>query len=108
VLEESENVYSLADEASKIKSFGKIPLIVITGTGEIRKAEYPSEAMANTFIAFWGEMQSDLLKLSTRSRQVFAKRSGHFVMLNEPEVVIEAIRELVYQAREGVNSNTMK
>ena len=99
VAEEFAYVRSLADEAAKISTFGDIPLIVITGTGESRKDDYPSEALAKTFDTLWGEMQTDLLKMSTRSRHVLASRSGHFIMLDQPEVVLEAIRELVNQSR---------
>jgi hypothetical protein len=51
MLEEFQNVRSLADEAARINTFGDIPLIVITGTGENRKDEYPSETLAKTSIA---------------------------------------------------------
>ena len=37
-------------------------------------------------------LQKDLLALSTRSRQIIAKKSFHAVQIDEPEAVIEAIR----------------
>jgi hypothetical protein len=95
IVEESEQVRSLADEAARVRSFGDIPLIVITGTGENRKEEFPSEALAKTFVTLWSPMQEDLLKLSTRSKHVLASGSGHFVMLSQPDVVVEAIKEVV-------------
>lgn len=106
--EEFQNVRSLADEAARINTFGDIPLIVITGTGENRKDEYPSEALAKTSIALWGEMQAELLKMSTRSKHVLAAKSGHFVMLSQPDVVIEAIKELVNRSHEKTKSNALQ
>jgi pimeloyl-ACP methyl ester carboxylesterase len=100
-VEESENVRLLADEAAEIRSFGDIPLIVITGTGENRKEEFPSEALAKTFVSLWSPMQEDLLKMSTRSKHVLAAKSGHFVMLAQPDVVVEAIKELVNEYRDN-------
>jgi pimeloyl-ACP methyl ester carboxylesterase len=96
-LEEFRNVRSLADEAARVTSLGDIPLIVITGAIESRKDEYPSESLAKAFLTMWGELQEDLLRLSTRSKQVLATKSGHYVMLDQPEIVIDAIRELVNQ-----------
>ena len=59
-------------------------------------------------MALWGEMQVDLLKLSTRSKQVLATRSGHFVMLDQPDVVIEAIKELVNEYHERTVSDRLQ
>jgi hypothetical protein len=99
---------AMADEAARINTFGDIPLIVITETGENRKDEYPSEALAKTSIALWGEMRAELLKMSTRSKHVLAAKSGHFVMLDQPDVVIDAIKELVNQGHEKTNSNALQ
>ena len=49
MVEEFENVRLLADEAAKISTFGDIPLIVITGTGESRKEEYPIRSPGKDF-----------------------------------------------------------
>ena len=42
-------------------------------------------------------LQKSLLKLSTKSEQILAKNSGHFIQFDEPELVIQAIRKLVDQ-----------
>jgi len=43
--------------------------------------------------------QRSLAALSARGKQIIAEKSGHFVQNDSPEVVIEAIREVVTQAR---------
>jgi pimeloyl-ACP methyl ester carboxylesterase len=48
----------------------------------------------------YGEMQEKLLGLSRRSREFVAGTSTHMVLIDEPEVVVEAIRETVEAARE--------
>lgn len=45
-------------------------------------------------------LQREFLKLSPRSRRTLAERSGHFIHHDEPELVIEAIRQVVAEARE--------
>ena len=41
----------------------------------------------------------DLTKLSTNSRQIFADQSSHFINFDQPELVIEGIRQVVNSAR---------
>jgi hypothetical protein len=44
-------------------------------------------------------MQSELAALSADSRHVLAEGSGHYVHLDQPAFVVEAIRELVARVR---------
>lgn len=46
------------------------------------------------------EMHADLLKLSTRSKELLAKRSSHFVWVDEPDIIVEAIRDLLALKRD--------
>lgn len=43
-------------------------------------------------------------RISTSARHVVAEKSGHWIHLDEPELVIEAVREMVMAVREGVPS----
>ena len=45
----------------------------------------------------WFELQDDHLKLSTNSKQIFVQKSGHYVQLDEPQVVVDAVKELISQ-----------
>jgi pimeloyl-ACP methyl ester carboxylesterase len=51
--------------------------------------------------AAWRALQRDLAGLSDRGCQVVADESGHVVALDQPPVVVEAIRAAVTAAREG-------
>jgi pimeloyl-ACP methyl ester carboxylesterase len=85
-LEEDDNLRSLAEEASAVNSFGNIPLTVITATARKGPAEIET---------LWVEMQTDLLRLSSNSRQVFATKSDHYVQFDEPAIVVEAIKAMI-------------
>jgi pimeloyl-ACP methyl ester carboxylesterase len=95
VMEELTNFEKLGNEAGAISSFGDIPLIVITGTGEQRMDEFTNKDLGEKFIKAWMEMQTELLSLSSDSRQIKANKSGHYVQLEQPELVIEAVRSLI-------------
>jgi pimeloyl-ACP methyl ester carboxylesterase len=47
----------------------------------------------------WQESQRQALTWSSRSKLIVAEQSGHAIMLAQPELVIEAIREIIEEAR---------
>jgi pimeloyl-ACP methyl ester carboxylesterase len=47
----------------------------------------------------WMSLQAELTRLVPDGRQIVAEKSGHFIMLDEPELVIDATREVVERAR---------
>jgi len=67
---------------------GSIPLTVLTradGTGESWRV--------------WAQLQDELAELSSNSEHLQAETAGHYVHLDEPELVIKAIRDLVRRCR---------
>ena len=87
---------------------GDMPLIVLTAdtSQEQLQAQVPGylkstvgpEVVAKVFQAN-REMQQSLAGLSSRGRQVMVPNSGHMIQLEQPGVVIEAIREVLQQVR---------
>jgi len=47
----------------------------------------------------YAKLQTELLSLSQNSKQIIAEKSGHFVIIDRPDVVIDAIRQVVQSAR---------
>jgi len=80
--------------ALKITSFGNLPLIVLSA-GRWDAISLLSDAKNQKI---WKELQveqSELVALSSDSKQIIAKQSGHFIQLDQPDLVIDAIREMV-------------
>jgi hypothetical protein len=44
-------------------------------------------------------LQADLATLSRRGRQIVAARSGHHIQLEDPRLVVRAVRDVVEEAR---------
>ena len=90
-------------EAERSGGFGDRPLIVLT-RGKVSAEPNPGE-MDRAFAAYdqvWRhEIQPKLARLSTRGRQVIVEKSGHHIQDDAPEVVIDAIREVVATVRTG-------
>ena len=82
---EYQGVPASGAQAAAMKSFGDLPLIVLTA----KLNDLPG----------WPERQSELLQLSSNSQQLFAENSGHNVQVDEPQVVVEAILQMIQQVR---------
>jgi pimeloyl-ACP methyl ester carboxylesterase len=95
--EELRNITQLEDSIRN-QSLGDIPIKVVThgipidGT-VIGITKEDSDKMER----IWQEQQKQMLRLSTNSELIMAKNSGHAVMLDEPEVVVEAVKSIITQ-----------
>ncbi len=86
--------------ARHIQSLGDIPLTMISaGRPAISAGHGISEADAERFKAVAAELHTEMAGLSTRGRRVIAEESGHYVQVEQPAVVVEAIREVVEAAQ---------
>lgn len=72
-------------QADAVKTFGDLPLIVLTGKLNIQKD--------------WQTMQVELLQLSSNSQQLIADKSGHEIEIDQPEAAVHAIVKMVGQLR---------
>jgi pimeloyl-ACP methyl ester carboxylesterase len=80
-------------------SLGELPLVVVSaGKRAEFSADFPA-ALAARIAALVQECQVELAGLSRQGRQVVAGSSGHMVQMEEPEVVVEAVRAVVEAAR---------
>ena len=48
----------------------------------------------------WNEMQSEMLSLSSNSRQIVAIESEHNIQLQQPKLIVDAILELIEATQE--------
>jgi pimeloyl-ACP methyl ester carboxylesterase len=51
------------------------------------------------------ELQAQLLSMSSNNKQIVAENSGHYIMIDRPDIVITAIRDVVAAARNHTNVN---
>ena len=83
---ESQALPASLAQAASVKTFGDLPLIVLT-------------AKLND-IPGWPEWQNELLQLSSNSEHLFAENSGHVIQFDEPEATVAAILRMVQQVRD--------
>jgi pimeloyl-ACP methyl ester carboxylesterase len=85
---EYQGLPTSAAQAGVVKSFGDLPLIVLT-------------AKQNDTLG-WPEWQTELLELSSNSQHLFAENSGHNIQVDEPDAAIAGILRMVEQVRQTV------
>ena len=88
-----------AAETAASPSLGDLPLAVLSHDPNKPSADLPADLAKPTNDA-WEKMQEELAHLSTRGTQAVAKDSSHYIQIDRPDVVIDAIRNIVEQARE--------
>jgi pimeloyl-ACP methyl ester carboxylesterase len=86
--DESQGMPESGRQADAVKTFGDIPLIVLT-------------ARQNP-ITGWQEWQTELLQLSSNSQQLFAE-SGHGIEIEQPEAAVAAIVKMVELVRQTMH-----
>lgn len=82
---ELQGIAASLTQASAVKTFGDLPLIVLTAKLNDRPG--------------WQEWQTELLQLSSNSQQMFAENSGHIIQFDEPEAAVTAILKMVELVR---------
>ncbi len=87
VTNESKGLAASGAEAAAVKSFGDLPLIVLTG----RLHTAPPD---------WQAWQTELLQLSSNSQQLFAANGKHVIQIEEPDAAVAAILQMVRQVRQ--------
>jgi pimeloyl-ACP methyl ester carboxylesterase len=83
-----------ARKAAGALPLGDLPVIVLTQLSE----EPPQGDEAKAY-AVWVELHAELAKESSKGRQVIVPKSGHFIAVDQPASVVDAIREVVDTAR---------
>ena len=88
-LEAEELALMIADQKKKEYPLGDIPLIVLTaGNAQFGPHEQALEDDRRT-------SQTAMARLSRRGRQVISSGSGHHIQIEDPELVIQSVREVL-------------
>jgi pimeloyl-ACP methyl ester carboxylesterase len=68
---------------------GSMPLTVLTALRGLDQSLQPA----------WMRMQDELAALSSDSEHITAPEVGHYMHLDDPDLVVQAIRDLVRRCR---------
>jgi pimeloyl-ACP methyl ester carboxylesterase len=93
---ERETFRESAALAKNAQLSNDLPLIVISHDPDLRDESLPVNVDRDTNTA-WEQMQEELSNLSVSGTRIVAKRSGHYIQNDRPDVVIRAVHEMVEQ-----------
>ena len=93
---EMKAISTSAAQTAATGSLGDIPLVVLSHDPNTPQPDLPEDLVKPTNDA-WEKMQEELAHLSTRGTQVIAKNCGHYIQLDRPDLVVEAVRKVVDQ-----------
>jgi pimeloyl-ACP methyl ester carboxylesterase len=75
------------------QNLGALPLAVLSA-GSAKRREWPAWAT-------WSQLQDELAALSSASAYMYSINAGHNVHLDDPDVVVQAIRDVVERCRDA-------
>jgi pimeloyl-ACP methyl ester carboxylesterase len=85
-------------QARAAGTLGDRPLVVLAAGMPTLPPDLPTDLRAAD-ASMSVELRKELATLSTRSTLIVAGESGHYIQLDQPELVIDAIRQVVEAAR---------
>ncbi|MBO3462732.1 alpha/beta hydrolase [Aetokthonos hydrillicola Thurmond2011] len=91
---ETASLEKNAAQLTSIASLNNIPLTVLSHGIPDMFSHLPANTAENSE-RIWQELQADLATLSSTSRLIIAEQSGHFIPIDQPDLVINAIRQMV-------------
>jgi pimeloyl-ACP methyl ester carboxylesterase len=77
---------------------GDTPLVVLSHDPEKPSSEFPPD-LAKSVNDAWEKMQEEMAHLSTRGTQRIVKNSAHYIQIDQPQIVIDAVHGVVEQVR---------
>ena len=86
----ADEIIHIRESASEVRTSRRklpIPVVVVTGA---RGAD-----------ATWRDLQRDQVKLSERGCHIIAEQSGHLVQIDQPQIVVNAVRAVIDGTRGG-------
>jgi pimeloyl-ACP methyl ester carboxylesterase len=107
-----KHIFAVADETSSLQesfdenraaptSLGNKPLMVLTAGSVQTEDTGLSPEQADQLDRLHSESQAALTRRSENSRQIIAEDSGHYIQVEQPDLVIDAVRQVVEAARDG-------
>ena len=85
------------EQGRAVTSLGDLPMVVLAAEESLLRM--PQTELGMHMSKVWHELQRDLSRLSSNSKFIVIEDSGHFIQIDKPQAVIDAIREVVEQVR---------
>lgn len=99
-ISEQENVwFTSADQVrAAYRSLGSIPIIVLTHEAFPRGPNETQE-QRDAKNKLWIDLHDRIAAMSTRGKRLTVENTGHYIQLEQPQVVVDSILEVLHDSR---------
>jgi pimeloyl-ACP methyl ester carboxylesterase len=87
------------------RAYGSLPLVVLTAGNVINVPGFSDEA-DRKMQHVWTDLHDQLAKLSTIGSNTIVPRSGHYIQIDQPDVVITSVERVLWAARRNFSAIT--
>lgn len=97
---------AFAESADQLRASGKLgalPVVVLTAGGRTGEQAGQTAEQAEHRRIWRQELQPELVRLSSRGKQILVANTDHMIPLEQPEAVIAALRDLIEELRKGLH-----
>lgn len=94
---EMRSIEQSGEETVHSGPYGDLPILIFSH--DPAKSLLTENAAQKKVEAVWSQMQEDLKKLSTRSRRIIAKGSGHYVQIDRTDLIDKEVPLFIEQIR---------
>jgi hypothetical protein len=92
----------IASQTEAQPDLGSRPVVVLSaGVHDAPECAGIDDEAARQMEEIWAELQGEIATFSTNSEQRVMENSPHYVQLQAPEAVIDAVRDVVTAVRRG-------
>jgi pimeloyl-ACP methyl ester carboxylesterase len=98
-LPEKMDILASITQVRAVKSLGNLPLVVLTHSPTWSIDPNLSLELSGKIEQVWENLQNDLAGLSSNSTHVIATRAGHYIQVDEPQLIIDAILKVIEEAK---------
>ena len=85
---ERANIRKSFEQLREVTSLNNLPLIILSQGSK-------APEVSDERVQRWAELQSDLTRISLDSKRIVAEKSGHLIPFDQPELVVDAVKQLV-------------
>lgn len=89
---------SFRRSAAEVRDAGPLPDVPVVVISRGQRV-WPNTRKGDRLERLWAELQDDLAERQVHVPHLFAQHSGHFIQLDEPDMVVNAVRSVVESVR---------
>jgi pimeloyl-ACP methyl ester carboxylesterase len=98
IQDELAGMHASGEETARLGPFGDLPILIFSQDPQ-KPTQGVSPELARQISPVWNGMQEDVKELSTHSRRINAKGSGHYVQVERPELVNREVANFLQLVR---------